>query len=196
MPALASHTTWPRRWRAGKRLLLGCDGCQHQVLIRSRELADRQGRDMRPPLLKRNLRSFEVRQLPEDLVAVWCLMRRSSLASLTSIELFRMRGRMEMEVRDGDDEPAALLVPGERWIIGPVTFNVFKWLDNDSLNAAENIIRKIAKMLKCKALLDGDEMRPGGRAEGVRSPRDRGSCRQPRCHLRRGPSRHCARHRR
>ena len=68
--------------------------------------------------------------------------------------------------RDGDDEPTALLVPGEQWIIGPVTFNVFNGLDNDGLNAAEKVIRKIAKMLKCKALLDGDEMRPGGRAEG------------------------------
>ena len=58
-------------------------------------------------------------------------------------------------------------MPGEQWIIGPVTFNVFKGLDNGSLNAAEKVIRKIANKLKCKALLDGDEMRPGGRAEGA-----------------------------
>ena len=56
-------------------------------------------------------------------------------------------------------------MPGEQWIIGPLTFNLFKDLDNDDLNAAEKIIRKIAKMMKC--LLDGDEMQPGGRAEGA-----------------------------
>jgi hypothetical protein len=48
--------------------------------------------------------------------------------------------------RDGDDEPTALLMPGEQWIIGPVASNVFKGLDNYSLNAAEKA--KIAKMLK------------------------------------------------
>jgi hypothetical protein len=53
---------------------------------------------MRPPLLKPNLRSLDVRQLPEDLVADRYSMRRSSLAFLTSIELSRMRGRMEIEV--------------------------------------------------------------------------------------------------
>jgi hypothetical protein len=37
----------------------------------------------------------------------------------------------------------------------------------------------------------------GPRADSSgRSPRDRGSCRQPCCHLRRAPSRHCARRRR
>ena len=55
---------------------------------------------------------------------------------------------MEMEVAMAMMSRPALLVPGEQWIIGPVTFNVFKGLDNDGLNAAEKIIRKIAKMLK------------------------------------------------
>lgn len=59
-----------------------------------------------------------------------------------------------------DGEPSALLIPGEVWIIGPVTFNVFNGLDNEALNNAEKLIRKIAKLLKCKALLDGDESKP------------------------------------
>ena len=42
----------------GKRLWLGCDGCQNTVMIAPRELADRHGLDMRTPLqtLSRALR--------------------------------------------------------------------------------------------------------------------------------------------
>src|SRR5436853_6244156 len=42
----------------GKRLWLGCDGCQHTVMIAPRELADRHGLDMHTPLqtLSRALR--------------------------------------------------------------------------------------------------------------------------------------------
>ena len=64
------------------------------------------------------------------------------------------------ESAGGDQEPVSRLIPGEVWIIGPVTFNVFNNLDNDGLAAAEKCIRKIAKMLKCQALLDGDEAMP------------------------------------
>jgi DNA-directed RNA polymerase subunit RPC12/RpoP len=35
----------------GKRLWLGCDHCQHTVMIAPRELADRHGLDMQTPLL-------------------------------------------------------------------------------------------------------------------------------------------------
>ena len=35
----------------GKRLWLGCDGCQHTVMIAPRELANRHGLDMQTPLL-------------------------------------------------------------------------------------------------------------------------------------------------
>ena len=41
-----------------------------------------------------------------------------------------------------------------------MTFNVFKNQSKASLKAAEGLIQKISKMLKCKALLDGDEMQP------------------------------------
>ena len=64
------------------------------------------------------------------------------------------------EAQAVDGEPASLLIPGEQWIIGPVTFNVFSDLDDQSLRNAEKLIRKIAKMLKTKALLDGDETKP------------------------------------
>ena len=47
------------------------------------------------------------------------------------------RGMEDEAAPDGSEEPAALLVHGEVWIIGPVTFNVFKGLDNSSLNNAE-----------------------------------------------------------
>lgn len=70
------------------------------------------------------------------------------------------RGIDTDDAEGNDEEPAALLMPGEVWIIGPVTFNVFKGLDNEALNGAEKIIRKIAKLLKCKALLDGQEDQP------------------------------------
>ena len=42
----------------GKRLWLGCDGCQNTVMIAPRELADRHGLDMHTPLqtLSRALR--------------------------------------------------------------------------------------------------------------------------------------------
>lgn len=60
----------------------------------------------------------------------------------------------------GDKAAPANLIPGEVWIIGPVTFNVFNNLDKEGLHNAEKCIRKIARMLKCKALLDGDEAMP------------------------------------
>ena len=37
--------------RLGKRVLLGCDWCQHHVVVAPRELADRHGPDMHTPLL-------------------------------------------------------------------------------------------------------------------------------------------------
>lgn len=64
------------------------------------------------------------------------------------------------EPAGGDQEPVSRLIPGEVWIIGPVTFNVFKNLDNDGLISAEKCIRKIEKLVKSKALLDGDEAMP------------------------------------
>jgi hypothetical protein len=36
---------------SGKRLWLGCDGCQHTVMIAPREFADRHALDMQTPLL-------------------------------------------------------------------------------------------------------------------------------------------------
>ncbi len=65
------------------------------------------------------------------------------------------------EEQAGDDAgPGSHLIPGEVWIIGPVTFNVFKGLDKRGLESAESLIRKIMKMLKQTALLNGDEMMP------------------------------------
>lgn len=66
----------------------------------------------------------------------------------------------DAEAGDNDETARSLLIPGEVWVIGPVTFNVFKNLNNASLLAAEGLIQKIGKMLKRKALLDGDEMQP------------------------------------
>lgn len=61
---------------------------------------------------------------------------------------------------EGAGEPACGLIAGEQWIVGPVTFNVFKDLDEDGLRSAEKLIRKISRLVKSKALLDGDESRP------------------------------------
>jgi ParB-like chromosome segregation protein Spo0J len=78
-------------------------------------------------------------------------------------KLFDLDRGAEAETEDGDAEAGdrdAALRPGETWVIGPVTFNVFKNQSKASLKAAEGLIQKISKMLKCKALLDGDEMQP------------------------------------
>ena len=40
----------------GKRLWLGCEGCEHTVMIAPRELADRHGLDKHTPTLSRALR--------------------------------------------------------------------------------------------------------------------------------------------
>lgn len=108
------------------------------------------------PEWNRALLSDQVAGLPED------LLPGLGFTEEGFARLFDLDRADQAETGDGsgDDEPEALLVPGEAWIIGPVTFNVFKGLDNTSLNNAEKIIRKIAKLLKCKALLDGDESRP------------------------------------
>jgi ParB-like chromosome segregation protein Spo0J len=78
--------------------------------------------------------------------------------------IFDLDRGAEEEAEDGDaeagDGPTPLLIPGESWVIGPVTFNVFENLNKASLIAAEGLIQKISKMLKRKALLDGDEMQP------------------------------------
>lgn len=58
------------------------------------------------------------------------------------------------------DEIKSHLVPGDIWRIGPqghIVFNVYENLNNEQLLAAEKLIEKIAKLVKGKALLDGDE---------------------------------------
>lgn len=108
------------------------------------------------PEWNRALLSDQVAGLPEDLIP-GLGFDEEGLARL--FDLDRADQADDAVDAEGDD-PAALLIPGEVWTIGPVTFNVFKGLDNASLNNAEKIIRKIAKLLKCKALLDGDESQP------------------------------------
>lgn len=75
------------------------------------------------------------------------------------VELFDLdRGAADPDGA-GDDEGGgrACLLPGEVWTIGPVSFRVFKGLSNTSLLAAEGYIRKISKLLKKPAHLEGDE---------------------------------------
>jgi hypothetical protein len=104
----------------------------------------------------RALLADQLTGLPESLSPDLLGFTEGDMAKLFDLD----RGLEDEAAPGGSEEPAALLIPGEVWIIGPVTFNVFKSLDNDGLNAAEKVIRKISKMLKCKALLDGDEAQP------------------------------------
>ena len=110
------------------------------------------------PDWNRALLSDQVAGLPEEFVA-GLGFGEEALARLFDLDrAFQDEaGGGAGEVEDG---PPALLVPGDQWEIGPVTFKVFKCLDNDALNAAEKCIRKIAKMVKAKAYLDGDEDKP------------------------------------
>ncbi len=109
------------------------------------------------PEWNRALLSDQVAGLPEDLVA-GLGFDEAEFARLFDLDRADQEGPEAGE--GGVVGPAALIRPGEQWIIGPVTFNVFKGLDNDALNAAQKVIQKIAKMLKCKALLDGKEDQP------------------------------------
>ena len=108
----------------------------------------------------RSLLADQMAGLDEELVA-GLGFGEAEIARLFDLD----RGAEEGEAGDGEagddgEAPRSLLVPGEVWVIGPVTFNVFKNLNNASLVAAEGLIQKIGKMLKRKALLDGDEMQP------------------------------------
>jgi ParB-like chromosome segregation protein Spo0J len=72
--------------------------------------------------------------------------------------LFDLDRGAEEAVGDGDGDPGgavATVEAGEQWIIGPATFNVFENLDKSGLAKAEVLIRKISKLLKEPALLDG-----------------------------------------
>ncbi len=106
----------------------------------------------------RALLADQVAGLPEDLGPDLLGFSETDIAKLFDLD----RGLESEDQDDADDEQAAKakLIPGEVWIIGPVTFNVFNNLDNKALLNAEVLIRKIGKMLKCKALLDGDESQP------------------------------------
>lgn len=106
------------------------------------------------PEWNRALLSDQVAGLPEDLLPGLGFDEESFA------RLFDLDRADQGDDAAEEDGPVALLIPGEVWIIGPVTFSVYKGLDNASLNSAEKIIRKIAKLLKCKALLDGDETQP------------------------------------
>jgi ParB-like chromosome segregation protein Spo0J len=105
----------------------------------------------------RSLLADQLSGLPEELSPDRLGFSEKDVARLYDLD----RGAAD-EGGDGDAgaEAQAGLRPGEQWTIGPVTFNVFKGLDNQGLLNAEMLIRKIARMLRCKAVLDGDETKP------------------------------------
>ncbi len=96
--------------------------------------------------------------LPEDLSPDVLGFNDKDVALL--FDLDRGAGDADEGQIVGDQADPALLIGGEVWIIGPVTFNVFNDLDHNALRKAEKLIKKIASMLKTKAYLDGDETMP------------------------------------
>lgn len=104
----------------------------------------------------RGLLADALTSLPETLPPDLLGFTDKDVGLLFDLDRGEEQGGGEQAGGDQGDQ-APLLVPGEVWIIGPVTFKVFKDLDDDGLNAAYVCIRKIAKMVKAKALLDGDE---------------------------------------
>lgn len=68
-------------------------------------------------------------------------------------------GDDEDEAADARDPEGSRLLPGDTWIIGPCTFVVWENLSQLQMDAAEQAIRRIAKLLKSRALLNGEEDR-------------------------------------
>lgn len=74
------------------------------------------------------------------------------MSEKTDEELAKMAGEEEKA------EPGPYIERGQTWVMGPVTFTVFKNLNTDSLRKAEMTIIKLQRMLKEKAVLEGTEM--------------------------------------
>jgi ParB/RepB/Spo0J family partition protein len=70
--------------------------------------------------------------------------------------LFDLDKGEEEEGEAAADAPHSYLLEGDVWEIGPVVFTVYN-LDAEGMLKAEKLIEKIAKMLKAKAYLDGNE---------------------------------------
>lgn len=107
----------------------------------------------------RALLADQLTGLPEELSPEHLGFTDKDVASLFDLDRGQEDAGGEPDPGSEGGEPAQL-IPGETWVIGPVTFKVFDSLDNSGLLAAEKLIVKIARMLKTPALLDGDEMYP------------------------------------
>jgi len=60
----------------------------------------------------------------------------------------------ELEAMGDKKEPGPYIARGQVWRIGPVTFEVYKNLNDDQLRNAEKAIIKIQKLVKHEAMLD------------------------------------------
>jgi len=101
----------------------------------------------------RALLSDQVAGLPEELV------RGLGFDETELVGLFDLDRGAGEEGEEGEGEGGVrpALLAGEVWICGPISFRVFKGLNKTSLLAAEELLRKLIKMVKKPCHLEGDE---------------------------------------
>jgi phosphoribosylformylglycinamidine (FGAM) synthase PurS component len=62
----------------------------------------------------------------------------------------------ELKEMEGKAEPGPYIRTGQRWVSGPITFQVYENLNDDQLRKAEAIIAKLKKLTKEEPVLEGD----------------------------------------
>jgi hypothetical protein len=81
----------------------------------------------------------------------------AGLAKLFDIDMADKTDEELKEMAEGKQEPGPYIRHGQKWVIGPVTFDVWANLNDEQLRKAEATITKLKKLLKEEPVLEGTD---------------------------------------